>query len=212
MPQLHLPPRPGARATDLASTARRPGRTRSPLAIGDRLVLVAERGHGDERPEHLFAAIRARSASPRTTRRLHVAAAAPGRRARAPCRPAAPRRPRRAPPCSSRAPGRGACAEVSGPISVAASSGLPSLIDAASLRKPLEELVGDRLVQDQPRAGDAGLALVVEDRERRAVDRRRRGSRPRTRCWRPCRRARAARASGCRQMPARSCARSRSSR
>ena len=36
----------------------------------------------------------------------------------------------------------------------------------------LEERVGDALVQDQPRAGDARLALVVEDRERGAVDRR----------------------------------------
>ncbi len=33
-----------------------------------------------------------------------------------------------------------------------------------------EELVGDRLVEDQPAAGDARLTLVVKDGERRAVD------------------------------------------
>ena len=61
--------------------------------------------------------------------------------------------------------------------------------------EPCDEVVGDRLVEDQPRAGDARLALVVEDRERRAVDRGLDVRRRRRRCWRPCRRARAGRAS-----------------
>ena len=34
----------------------------------------------------------------------------------------------------------------------------------------VEELVGDRLVEDQPAAGDARLALIVEDGERGSVD------------------------------------------
>lgn len=36
----------------------------------------------------------------------------------------------------------------------------------------LEETLGDALMEDQPRTGDAGLALVVEDRPGGAVERR----------------------------------------
>ena len=43
----------------------------------------------------------------------------------------------------------------------------------AALEDLVEELVGDALVQDETAAGDTRLPLVVEDRERRAVDRRR---------------------------------------
>ena len=61
--------------------------------------------------------------------------------------------------------------EVSGPISVAGSSGLPTRIDLRQREKLFEERVGDLLVQQQARAGDAGLALVVEDGEGRAAHR-----------------------------------------
>src|SRR5438270_10348529 len=43
---------------------------------------------------------------------------------------------------------------------------------AGELEKAFEERVGDPLVEDEPRPGDAGLTLVVEDREGAAADRR----------------------------------------
>ena len=52
--------------------------------------------------------------------------------------------------------------------------GIERIAEADRLRQSdetVEELVGDPLLQDQPRAGDAGLALVVEDRPGAAVDR-----------------------------------------
>ena len=41
------------------------------------------------------------------------------------------------------------------------------------LDEPRQELLGDRFVEHQSRSGDAGLTLVVEDREGGTVDRRR---------------------------------------
>ena len=37
--------------------------------------------------------------------------------------------------------------------------------------EPIAEIFGDRLVEQEPAASDAGLPLVVEDRERGAVER-----------------------------------------
>ena len=73
------------------------------------------------------------------------------------------------------------------------SSGSPMRIDAASAMNRSRNSSAMRFVQDQPRTGDARLALVVEDRRGRAIAPRHRDSRRRRRCSRPCRRVRAAR-------------------
>lgn len=48
---------------------------------------------------------------------------------------------------------------------------MPRRMLLARSGEAFEELVGNALVQHQPAAGDAGLALVVEDRPRAAIDR-----------------------------------------
>src|SRR4030095_1906828 len=58
------------------------------------------------------------------------------------------------------------------PHSGAGWGGVPGAERARQRREAVEEGVGDLLVQDEPRAGDAGLALVVEDGPGRAVHRR----------------------------------------
>ena len=96
---------------------------------------------------------------------------------------------------------------VTGPILVSGFMGSPILRGARELQRGVStNLSLDRVLHEQPRAGDAGLACRRED----AGDRAGRGGvevgSPRTRCWATCRRVRARRASGCAPPSHRSCA------
>ena len=61
--------------------------------------------------------------------------------------------------------------EISAPVSAFSSNGPPSRISPRPLDQLVDELVVDRLLDDQPRAGGADLAGVQEDRGERHVER-----------------------------------------
>ena len=125
----------------------------------DRVRLVVERHHRDDRPEDLLAPDPgSRVVGEHHRRRQPEAVAARAWRPRT--RPP----PRRGSRCTESR----CCAETSGPISLASSPGSSDLHAGDRRLEQAEELVVRRPLDEDPRAGAAVLAGVVEDGVRRA--------------------------------------------
>ena len=131
------------------------------LAMRERVGLVLELGHGQDRAEDLLArdppvvvdAVEDRRRDVEPAGLLPDALAA-GRR---------PGRPPRGRARRSRGPSRAGARRRSSPSRVAGSSGSPGASRPADVRDPLDQLLAHAAVDDEPRAGVAGLAAVVED-------------------------------------------------